>query len=61
MTRRDVTGNRQDAINLAKYIEDYWYKQGYTSIKVWAERQHDPHGHWAIRSTLRFKPYVEKL
>lgn len=56
-TNRDYCGDKLAARDLAKKIQDYWHKRGYTSVKIWLEPHDSLSGktRWDIRGNIIFK------
>tara|TARA_R100000963_G_C4569913_1_gene55228 strand:+ start:81 stop:284 length:204 start_codon:yes stop_codon:yes gene_type:complete len=53
----DYLSSRNDSLKLARKIEEYYHKQGHTSVKASVLREEvSPDNYvWVIRSNLKFK------
>jgi hypothetical protein len=55
-TEKDYLLDRSLSMQLARNIEVYWHKQGYTFVKAWVEPEIQESGRkfWAVRSNITF-------
>jgi len=54
--QRDYVGDREAAGELAKRLQEYYHKRGYTEIRVWVEPELSSRNRklWGIRSNIVF-------
>lgn len=55
---KDYSMDLAAARDMARNIQDYWHKRGYTWVKIWLEPHETPSGQkrWDIRGNIAFAP-----
>lgn len=55
----DYTGDYYWANVLAKKVQNYWHRLGYTKVRAWVETENTPSGNkfYSVRSNIKFPAF----